>query len=65
MEGDVLVTVLAMDDDTDVNNHNEIHYIITGGNEDGIFEIPNPMVWMGLPSNNISAALMFTVLYKA
>ena len=37
--GDIIITVFATDADSD-----SIQYSITGGNEDGIFEIPNDVV---------------------
>lgn len=49
-ENDVIVTVFATDDDTDHNdaNHDDIEYYITAGNDEGIFDIPNPLVWDGV-----------------
>lgn len=46
-ENDVIVTVLARDNDTDYNdgNHDDIQYSITAGDEEGIFDIPDPLVW--------------------
>ena len=38
--GDIIATVFA----TDADANDDIQYSITGGNEDDIFEIPNPMV---------------------
>ena len=44
--GDVIVIVSATDADADPNdaNHDDIEYLITGGNEDDIFEIRDPLV---------------------
>ena len=43
---DVIATVRATDADTDPNNasHSDIHYFIMAGNEDGIFDLPDPTV---------------------
>ena len=44
-EDDIIVNVLARDNDTDYNdgNHDDVQYYITAGDEEGIFDIPDPL----------------------
>ena len=47
--GEIIATVTA----TDADANDEIEYIITGGNEDNLFEIPNPLVCAFLPKLSV------------
>ena len=59
--GETIATVTA----TDADANDEIEYIITGGNEDDLFEIPNPLVCILLKVSiffNVCMSLSFSLV---